>query len=104
MVVLPDHLHLMNTLPKGNNNFATRLMLIKYGFSRQIPKTEKIKPSRELKRERVFGKDVTGSILFVMKLTLKGRLITFTAGSPTILNEITHCWASCLSPTYHTTA
>ena len=52
MVVLPDHLHLMITLPEGDNDFATRLMLIKSGFSLQIPKTEKINPSRESKRER----------------------------------------------------
>ena len=51
-VVLPDHLHLMITLPEGDNDFATRLMLIKSGFSRQIPKTEKIESSRESKRER----------------------------------------------------
>ncbi len=52
LVVLPDHLHLMMTLPEGDNDFATRLMLIKSGFSRQIPKTENIEPSRESKRER----------------------------------------------------
>ncbi len=52
LVVLPDHLHLMITLPEGDDDFATRLMLIKSGFSRQIPKTEKIESSRESKRER----------------------------------------------------
>ena len=61
MVVLPDHLHLMITLPEGDNNFA-RLMLIKSGFSRQIPKTEVIKFSRVSKREEVSGKDDIGSI------------------------------------------
>ncbi|WP_299872956.1 transposase [uncultured Cocleimonas sp.] len=52
MVVLPDHLHLMMTLHEGDNDFATRIMLFKSGFSRQIPKTEKINSSRESKRER----------------------------------------------------
>ena len=41
MVVLPDHLHLMMTLPENDDDFATRLMLIKSGFSRQITNNEK---------------------------------------------------------------
>jgi len=45
MVILPDHLHAMITLPSGDNDYATRGMLIKQGFSRQIPKTEKINKS-----------------------------------------------------------
>ena len=52
MVVLPDHLHLMMTLPENDNDFATRLMLVKTGFSRQITNNEKISPSRKSKRER----------------------------------------------------
>ena len=52
LVVLPDHLHLMMTLPENDHNFATRLMLIKSGFSRQIPKTEYISSSRQSKAER----------------------------------------------------
>ena len=52
MVVLPDHMHLLITLPKDDSDFPTRLMLIKSGFSRQIPKTENIKESRLSKRER----------------------------------------------------
>lgn len=52
MVVLPDHLHLMMTLLEGDNDFSTRIMLFKSGFSRQIPKAEIINSSRESKRER----------------------------------------------------
>ncbi len=52
MVVLPDHLHLMLTLPENDNDFSTRLMLIKTGFSRQVPKTERINTSRQAKGER----------------------------------------------------
>ena len=52
MVILPDHLHAMLTLPDGDNDYPTRWMLIKQGFSRQMPKTEKINKSRELKSER----------------------------------------------------
>ncbi|MDH5517484.1 MAG: transposase [Gammaproteobacteria bacterium] len=39
-VVLPDHLHAIWTLPVGDNDFSKCWMLIKSGFSRQLPKTE----------------------------------------------------------------
>ena len=52
MVVLPDHLHAMWTLPINDNNYANRWMLIKAGFSRQIPKQEWISSSRQSKGER----------------------------------------------------
>jgi putative transposase len=39
-VVLPDHLHCVIELPVGDADFATRLRLIKAGFSKAIPKTE----------------------------------------------------------------
>jgi len=52
MVVMPEHFHLLMTLPENDNDFAKRIMLIKSGFSRTIPKTESINPSRLHKRER----------------------------------------------------
>jgi len=52
MVVLPDHLHALLTLPTNDNDFATRWMLIKSGFSRQLPKLEYIDDSRKRKGER----------------------------------------------------
>jgi len=52
MVVMPDHLHAIFTLPPNDNDYATRWMLIKSGFSRQIPTGEKVTPSRASKRER----------------------------------------------------
>ena len=51
-VVLPDHLHAIWTLPKNDADFATRWGLIKSGFSRCIPKTERINKSRITKGER----------------------------------------------------
>ncbi len=51
-VVLPDHLHVMWTLPDGDNDFSKRWMLIKAGFSRQLPKKESINKSRLMKGER----------------------------------------------------
>lgn len=40
-VVLPDHLHCIWTLPPGDSDFSTRWRLIKSGFSRALPKTER---------------------------------------------------------------
>jgi putative transposase len=52
IVVLPDHLHVVWTLPKGDANFATRWRLIKSTFSRSIPAGESISNSRLIKGER----------------------------------------------------
>ena len=52
IVVMPDHLHAVLTLPHNDNNYATRWMLIKSAFTRNIPKHEIISPSRASKRER----------------------------------------------------
>jgi putative transposase len=51
-VVLPDHLHSLWTLPEGDADFASRWMLIKAGFSRQLRKVEGLNPSRCKKGER----------------------------------------------------
>lgn len=52
MVVLPDHLHCIWTLPEGDCDYAKRWGLIKIYFSKQIPKTERTNKSRENKGER----------------------------------------------------
>ena len=52
MVVLPDHLHAMLTLPEQDNGYAMRWRLIKAGFSRQLPKQERITHSHNRKGER----------------------------------------------------
>ena len=52
MVVMPDHLHTIWELPQGDADFPLRWSLIKAAFSREIPKTELIHPSRKSKRER----------------------------------------------------
>lgn len=51
-VVLPDHMHAMWTLPEGDSDNAMRWMLIKAGFSRQVPPHESRRPSRIRKGER----------------------------------------------------
>ncbi|MEJ2626778.1 MAG: transposase [Pseudolabrys sp.] len=52
IVVLPDHLHAIWTLPEGEADFALRWRLIKATFSRRLPAGERISGSRAAKGER----------------------------------------------------
>lgn len=52
IVVLPDHLHAIWTLPQADADFATRWRLIKSAFSRRLPVGEWISDSRSGKGER----------------------------------------------------
>jgi putative transposase len=52
IVVLPDHLHAVWTLPDGDHDFAQRWRLIKASFSREIPGGEPLSASRLAKAER----------------------------------------------------
>ena len=50
-VVLPDHMHCVWTLPKGDGDYATRWRLIKSRFSRGLPKG-RLRPSHVRRDER----------------------------------------------------
>ncbi|KAF1712717.1 REP-associated tyrosine transposase [Pseudoxanthomonas sacheonensis] len=52
IVVLPDHMHCLWTLPPGDDAFSIRWSHIKAGFSRRIAVGEHRRPSRIAKRER----------------------------------------------------
>jgi putative transposase len=52
IVILPDHLHAVWTLPEGDCDYPLRWRLIKSAFSRALPATERISPSRMRKGER----------------------------------------------------
>jgi putative transposase len=52
VVILPDHLHCIWTLPPGDTDFSSRWGLIKGRFSRGIDKGERISQSRSKRRER----------------------------------------------------
>ena len=52
IVVLPDHLHCIWTLPEADSDFATRWRLIKSAFSRGLPRNERISQSRLHRGER----------------------------------------------------
>jgi putative transposase len=51
-VVLPDHLHCVIELPPNETDFATRWRLIKMGFSKALPPTEKRSSVRIKRGER----------------------------------------------------
>jgi putative transposase len=52
IVILPDHLHTLWTLPEGDADYSTRWALIKAGFSRGLERKERIRPSRRRQGER----------------------------------------------------
>ncbi|MBI4964085.1 MAG: transposase [Desulfomonile tiedjei] len=52
VVVLPDHLHCIWTLPPEDTDFSSRWSLIKGQFSRAIDKGERISQSRSQRGER----------------------------------------------------
>ncbi|QTD43779.1 REP-associated tyrosine transposase [Ottowia testudinis] len=52
IAVMPEHLHAVWQLPPGDADYAGRWALIKAGFSRQLPASERIGASRRTKGER----------------------------------------------------
>jgi putative transposase len=52
VVVLPEHLHAIWTLPPGDANYSVRWALIKAAFSRSLPATEAVSASRRKRGER----------------------------------------------------
>lgn len=53
IVILPDHIHTIWTMPKNDADYSRRWRLIKYYFSHQLKnQDEYISPSREKKQER----------------------------------------------------
>lgn len=52
IVVLPDHIHAVWTLPPGDADYATRWSHIKATFSRALPAAERASASRARRRER----------------------------------------------------
>ena len=52
IVVLPDHLHAIWQLPRGDSDFSTRWRLIKSRFARALPKRERLSAVRAARSER----------------------------------------------------
>ena|SRR5258707_1315254 len=52
IVILPDHLHAVWTLPPGDADFSTRWRLIKSRFAKALPKQERLSAVRKARGER----------------------------------------------------
>lgn len=52
VVIMPDHLHCIWTLPPEDADFSIRWSMLKGHFSRSLPAGEQISPSRVKRRER----------------------------------------------------
>ena len=52
MVILPDHIHAIWTLPEGDADYSVRWRWIKIRFSKSIPKGEQLSSVREARGER----------------------------------------------------
>ncbi len=51
-VVLAEHMHIILTLPLGDDDFVKRIRLIKNLFSRRLPRTEHRSQARQKRNER----------------------------------------------------
>jgi putative transposase len=52
IVVLPDHLHAVWTLPPADSDFSTRWRLVKTRFAKALPKLERRSAVRKQRNER----------------------------------------------------
>lgn len=52
IVILPDHLHAVWTLPTGDCEYSERWQLFKAGFSRHLPSAYQRSHSKQKKREK----------------------------------------------------
>ena len=52
IIILPDHLHCIWTLPENDTDYSTRWNLLKGTFSRSLDKGESLSKSRVKRRER----------------------------------------------------
>ena len=61
IVVLPEHLHAIWTLPEEDSDYATRWRLIKSTFSRAVPAGEIVSSSRAERSERHLAASLLGA-------------------------------------------
>jgi putative transposase len=90
IVVLPDHLHAIWTLPEGEKDFAVRWNLIKGSFSRGLPRAEPVSDSRLRGANAGFGSAGIGSTQFGTKKISPGMSITSTS-----IRSSTGTWSAC---------
>lgn len=79
-VVLPEHLHCVIELPPGDRDFATRWRLIKAGFSKSLPRTERLSAVRSRRGERgIWQRRYWEHTRSGMNATIKRTWITCTS-------------------------
>jgi REP element-mobilizing transposase RayT len=79
IVVLPDHLHTVWTLPEGDADFSTRWRLIKTSFSHKLAAGEPISQAVvSAKANAVSGSDAIGSTRFATRSIFRVTSTTFT--------------------------
>ena len=77
MVILPNHLHTIWTMPEGDANFATRWRLIKSAFSPASQPANGFPTAVSPRVNAVSGSGATGSIPFAMKAISRVTSTTF---------------------------
>ena len=77
IVILPEHLHALWTLPEGDNDYATRWMLIKSSFSSKCRKENIALQAGKRKGNVGYGNAVIGNISFGMNVIITTMLSTF---------------------------
>ena len=70
IVIMPDHLHCIWTLPPGDADFSIRWNLIKGHFSRAIPEGERQHQAGTNVENAVYGNVDSGRICYATKMTL----------------------------------
>jgi putative transposase len=78
VVILPDHLHCVWTLPPGDTDFSVRWSLIKEQFSRAVEPGERVSQSRAQGANGTCGSAVFGSTSSVTRTTSTGTWTTST--------------------------
>jgi putative transposase len=76
IAVLPDHLHIMMTLPEDDADFSNRLSLIKRRFTVAVLKTDTVVKRRLTEKSRCGSVDF-GNTPFAMKRTLSATSTIF---------------------------
>jgi len=74
IVILPDHLHAVFTLPENDSNYSLRWNLIKGYFSKEIQTKESLNSSRKNKNERGIWHAGFGNIISETSMILKNHI------------------------------
>jgi putative transposase len=78
MVILPDHLHAIWTLPEGDSDFPARWALVKAAFSRTIPAPKGGAAVAATRGNEASGSGATGSTKFATRGITPGTSSTYT--------------------------